>query len=205
MADRRGTSRSAAAPFLAIALALGLAACTQAPAATPTAPVIAEATPSPSTAPTATTPPPTVSPTAAETELANAPACTKADLKASHGLVEGAAGSRLTTLVLVAATACSVDLYPALGLRDAKGGELVGSPSGGPGRIELAPNASYQSDVRLANWCSPDPAFPLTLELRLGADEVAVSGSSFPEGGDMPPCNGGSGPVLEGGSWQAAP
>jgi hypothetical protein len=205
MADRRGTSRSAAAPFVAIALALGIAACTRAPAATPTAPPVTEATPSPTPAPTATTTPPTAEPTAAETQLASVPSCTTADLKASHGLVEGAAGSRLTTLVLVTAGACSVDLFPALGLRDANGGELVGSTSGGPGRIELDPNASYQSDVRLANWCRPDPAFPLTLELRLGAEEVAITGSSFPEEGDMPPCNGGSGPVLEGGSWQATP
>jgi Protein of unknown function (DUF4232) len=205
MADRRGTSRSAAAPLVAIALALGLVACTQAPAAIPTGAPTVESTPAPTLVPTASAPPATVRPTATETEPANVAACTKADLKASHGLVEGAAGSRLTTLVLVAATTCSVDLYPALGLRDANGGELVGSASGGPGRIDLEPNASYQSDVRLANWCGPDPAFPLALELRLGAEEVTVTGSSFPEEGDMPPCNGGAGPVLEAGAWEPAP
>ena len=73
--------------------------------------------------------------------------------------------------------------------------------AGGPGTIELDPNASYQSDVRLANWCAPDPSFPVTLELKIGAEEVAVTGSSFPEQGDMPPCNGDGGPLLEAGAW----
>jgi hypothetical protein len=203
MADRRGMFRIAAAPFAAAVLALGLAACAT-PAVAPTAVPTVAPTPVVTSVPTATTPPPTVLPTVAETGIANAPACTAADLKASHGLVEGAAGSRLTTVVLVAATTCSVDLYPALGLRDANGGELVGSAASGPGRIDLEPNASYQSDVRLANWCGLDPAFPIALELRLGAEELTVTGSSFPEEGDMPPCNGGGGAVLEAGSWEAA-
>ena len=92
-----------------------------------------------------------------------------------------------------------------MGIRDANGGELVGSTTGGAGRIDLDPNASYTSGVRFANWCNPDPAFPLSLVIRIGAGEVGVTGSSFPDEGDMPPCNGGGGPVLEAGQWEAAP
>ena len=139
------------------------------------------------------------------TSIAAAPACAATDLKASHDLVEGAAGSRLTTVLLVAARTCSVDAFPAMGLRDAHGAELVGSAAGGSGRIDLDPNVSYSSAVRLANWCNPDPSFPLALVVRLGTGEVGVTGSSFPDQGDMPPCNGAGGPVLEAGAWQATP
>src|SRR5204862_2968906 len=120
-------------------------------------------------------------------------------------LVEGAAESRLTTVVLVAAAKCSVDLHPAMGIRDANGRELVGSTAGGAGRIDVDPNASYTSAVRFANWCNPDPLFPLSLVIRLGAEAVVVTGSPFPDEGDMLPCNGGGGPVLEAGAWASAP
>src|SRR5262249_15499479 len=106
---------------------------------------------------------------------------------------------------LVAAIKCSVDAFPAFGIRDANGRELVGSASAEPGRIDLDPNASYQSDVSFANWCGTDPQFPLTLELRLAGQRVGETDSSFPDEGDMPPCNGGGGPVLEGRAWAVSP
>jgi hypothetical protein len=208
MADRRGSARTrAAAPFLAVVLVLGPVACSATPTAEPTATPLQTSTPGP----TVTELP---SPSAVATTAATAPgpsavsaalACTAAELKASHDLVEGAAGSRLTTVLIVAASTCSVDAFPTMGLRDAGGAELVGSVAGGPGRIDLDPNVSYTSGVRLANWCNPEPAFPLSLVVRIGAEEVGVTGSSFPDEGDMPPCNGGGGPVLEAGQWEAAP
>jgi hypothetical protein len=204
MADRRGIARlRAAAPFLAAVLTLGLAACTTTPIASPTSAPSVAATLAPSLPPETSVP--TVAATPAPTEVSAAPACIAADLKASHDIVEGAAGSRLTTVVLVAQSTCSVDLHPAMGLRDGNGSELVGSTSGGPGKIDLDPGVSYSSSVRLANWCNPEPAFPVALVIRIGADEVPVTGSSFPDEGDMPPCNGGGGPVLEAGPWEAAP
>ena len=187
-----------AASLLAGTVALGLVGCSPTPAASPTAAPNPTFTSAPTMAPS---PPPTVPPTAAATAAAGTPACFTADLKASHGLVEGAAGSRLTTVVLVAQVACSIDAYPAFGLRDARGAVLVGATAGGPGRIDLDPDSSYQSDVRLGTWCAPEPAFPVTLQLEIAGQEVAVTGSSFPEAGDMPPCNGGGGPVLEAGAW----
>jgi len=186
-------------------MAFGLVACSATPSLSPSAVPTIVPTPTPTIAPTATAAPATATVTPAPSSISAAPACTAADLKASHDLVEGAAGSRLTTVVLVAASACSVDLYPAMGIRDANGGELVGSTAGGAGRLDLDPNASYASAIRFVNWCSPDPAFPLSLVIRLGAGEVRVSGSSFPDEGDMPPCNGGGGPALEAGQWEAAP
>jgi len=208
MADRRGSARTrAAAPFLAGVLALGLVACSATPTAIPTIePTVAPTpTPSPTMVPTETAAPSSESATPAPSAVAGGVACTAADLKASHDLVEGGAGSRFTSVVLVAASKCSVGAYPAIGLRDAHGAELVGSASGGPGQIELDPNVSYTSAIRFDNWCNPEPAYPVALVIRIGAEEVAVSGSSFPGEGDMPPCNGPGGPTLQAGAWEAAP
>ncbi len=192
-----------------LALCVAFAACV--PATTSPAPT---STPGTSVAPTAATsePTPTAGPssapgTPAATEASTAPACEPADLKASHGLVEGAAGSRFTTVVLTAAVVCSVDAFPAFGLRDAKGAVLVGAAASGPGRIDVVAGASYESNVRLANWCADDPAFPLSFELIVGGAEVDVTGaSSFPEEGDLPPCNGVTqGRVLEATAWLESP
>jgi hypothetical protein len=210
MIDRRGHRRvPVAAPRLLVAglfSAWLLAACgTPTPSVAPlatilptTAPVsIAPMTAAPVTA-APTVPPPTTAPTTAGT-----PACTAADLKATHGLVEGAAGSRLTEVVLVTSVACSVEATPTLGLRDASGTAIVGGVATGAGRLDLSPELAYASNVRFANWCNPEPEFPLELTIRLGGEELPVGGGSFPdEESGMPPCNGESvPPTLEGGAW----
>jgi hypothetical protein len=207
MADRRGpTSIRAAAPYLAVAVVLAACSSTPSPSvATPTASPIVTAAPSiaasaapPSVAPTTSAPP-------AETQASGAAQCEPADIKASHGRVEGAAGSSFTTVQLVAAIRCSVDLFPAFGLRDANGAVLVGGAASGSGRIELTAGAAYESNVRLANWCADDPVFPLTFELIVADATEKVTGGSFPEEGDVPPCNGVTvGRILEASSWEAA-
>jgi hypothetical protein len=209
MAERRGRSPiRAAAPFVAGLLALGVVACSATPASAPSAfASVAPATGLPTLGPTAS---PSASPTQSAgapeaSGIAAAPTCTAADLKASHDLVEGAAGSRLTTVVLVAATRCSVDLFPSFGIRVGDGSELVVSTSSGTGRLDLDPNASYSTDVRFANWCGLQPESSMDLVLRLASEEVPVTGSSFPDPGDMPPCNGGGGARLEAGQWTVVP
>ena len=198
--DRRGHASVPVAASLAFLVSALLAACATTPTAPPaiptTGPSAGPVTAAPSVAPVTTAP---TSPPASTTT--GAPACTAADLKASHGLVEGAAGSRLTEMVLVAGVACSIDLFPTLGLRDANGAAIVGGVAGGAGRLDLSPEVSYTSSARVANWCVAEPPFPIELEVRLGAEELAVTGSSFPEEGDLPPCNGDGGPILEAGAW----
>ncbi len=208
MADRRGIAPArAAAPFRALLLMLVAVACSPAASPSPSPAPVPTASPTPlaTVLPTETAAPPTTLPTATETGSSGTAACTAADLKASHGIVEGAAGSRITSVVLVAAVACSIEAFPAFGVRDAHGAELIGSVAGGTGQIVLDPDKSYQTDVRFANWCAADPAFPLKLELRIGAETVQVTGSSFPEQGDMPPCNGTNGPELDSNGWEQAP
>ena len=206
MANRQGrTSIRAAAPFLAALVVLAGCSSTPSPsvATTPTSSPAVTSLPSipASVAPPSLAPSPSAAPV--ETEPAGTAQCEPADIKVSHGRVEGAAGSRFTTVELVAAFACSVDLYPAFGLLDANGAVLVGAVAQGSGRIDLVPGESYESDVRLGNWCAAEPEFPLTFELHIGSQREEVTGGSFPEEGDLPPCNGDTqGPILEATSWE---
>jgi hypothetical protein len=206
MVDRQGrTSIRAAAPFLAVVAVL--AACSSTPSPTPAAP-----SPSPvvSAAPSlsASVVPPSVAPTPSappvETQPSGAAQCEPADIKATHGRVEAAAGSIYTTVVLSPGIGCSIDLFPAFGLRDANGAILVGGAAGGSGRLDLDPELTYETAVRLANWCADDPVFPLRFELLLGGGaSEEVTGGSFPEEGDVPPCNGETaGRILEAGQWE---
>ena len=213
--DRRGhASVPAAAPLrgasmVLLAIPLLLVACQTSPSIVPT--II-----TPSVAPTVvattlpTAPPVTSGPTAATTlsptAVAGAQTCSVAGLKASHGLVEGGAGSVFTTVVLVASVPCSIDLWPAFGLKDGSGNVLVNAVSGGPGRIDLDPELSYQSNVRMANWCGNDPAYPLTFELLTGGAEVKVTGGSFPEEGSLPQCSGeNAGKTFDAQPWEVVP
>jgi hypothetical protein len=213
--DRRGhasvpVAARASALLAAGVLALGLAACQTTPSTSATYQPITAApvtpAPSPTSAPSVApaTVAPTTAATPAPTSVAGAPACTAADLKASHGITDGAAGSLFTEVLLVSNAACSIDAFPALGLRDSTGTAILGGASGGPGRIELTPGVPYTSNVRVSNWCAEEPSFPLELELIVGSEEVAVTGGSFPEDG-VPPCNGEGGPILEGSEWVAGP
>ncbi|HUQ42967.1 MAG TPA: hypothetical protein VM451_00950 [Candidatus Limnocylindria bacterium] len=208
-ARHRGVRRWLPAIPLLLVSALLLAACQTSPSAPPTggAPTLLPTAPVATLAPSVT--PPTAPPidvvTPAPTAATGAAACTVTDLKASHGLVEGATGSRIAEVLLVSNRACSVDAFPALGLRDSAGAALVGGASAGPGRIELKPAVAYSSNVRISNWCADEPSFPLTLGIVIDGQEVVVEGGSFPETGDLPPCNGDGGPILEGTAWVATP
>lgn len=187
-----------------MALGVAVLACTPAASPSPTV-VIPAITAAPTESPSA--PPMTLAPlpTAADTGSAGTPPCVLADLKASHGLVEGAAGSRLTEVLIVSSITCSIDAYPTLGLRDADGAALLSGPAIGLGGIDLVPGVAHVSQVRLSNWCNPEPAFPLELEVILAGTELPVTGGSFPDDGDLPPCNGDGGPILEGSAWTQQP
>ncbi len=195
MLHRRGLSA-------ALVLAVAVIGCN--PAASPSLTPTQAATLTPTAVPTAAA---TLAPlpTAVDTGSAGTAPCLVADLKASHGLVEGAAGSRLTEVILVSSVTCSIDAYPTLGLRDADGTALLSGPAIGPGGIDLVPGVANVSQVRLANWCAPEPAFPLELEIIISGAELPVTGGSFPDDGDLPPCNGDGGPILEGSAWVQQP
>ena len=143
-------------------------------------------------------------PAVEDTAAAGTPPCTLDVLKASHGLVDVAADARVTDLVLVSADTCSVDAYPTLVLHDAGGAVLVSGLPLGPGAIDLVPGVAYDSQVSLDGWCKDEPAFPLSLGILLAGHELAVTGDSFPDDGDLPPCGGG-GPNLQASAWEPTP
>lgn len=188
--------------FLAAALVgCGPATGTASPAPAVTPIPTGEGTPAATVTPA--TPSPVPTPTAGAT-AAGALSCGVADLKASHGLVDGAAGSIITEVVLVADTACTIETSPSLGLQDKSGTALITATPAGPGSIELVSGDSYTTQIRIANWCSPEPAFPLALILWIDSEKLVVGGGSFPDGG-MPGCLGTGGVRLESTPWVASP
>ena len=194
------------ASLAALAVLVGvLAACDQAASTAPpiSQPSIETTTvpASPTAGSSATIEPET---TPEDTATAGTPPCTLDVLKASHGLVEVAADARLTDLVLVSADTCSVGAFPALVLHDAGGAVLVSGVPLGSGGIDLVPGVAYTSQVTLDGWCRDEPAFPLSLGLLLDGHELAVTGESFPDDGDLPPCSGG-GPTLQASAWEPTP
>ena len=183
----------------AVLVACGPAAPTASPV--PAATDTATASPAATISPTPT-PATTVAPT--PTPVAGIGICDVANLKASHGLIDGAAGSLFTDVVLVSDTDCTVDTSPSLGLQDKSGNALVTATPAGAGTIQLTAGDAYTSTVRIANWCGPDPAFPLALVLWIDADKLVVGGGSFPDGG-MPGCIGTGGVRLESNPWAVSP
>lgn len=190
---------------LACSLAAFVAGCspstpTEAPATATATPVVAPTagpTLTPATAAPASTPGPTT---------AGVVPCGPADVKASHGLVDGAAGSVFTEVVLEANSTCTVDATPSIGLQDKNGTALIAVTAASGGPFELTAGSAYTTTVRLANWCGPDPAFPVALLIWLDADKLVVGGGSFPSDG-MPGCLGGAGSAarLEATPWSPSP
>ena len=105
----------------AAAIALVVAAC-----ATPAPSPGATATPEPSPRSTAT-PAPTAGPSPTDIGGAATAACRESDVELAHGRVDGAAGSRFTTMMLTVtgAAACTIPVTPTIELIDAGGAQLA--------------------------------------------------------------------------------
>ena len=177
----------------------------------PSTSTVAPATSTPVVPPTegptltpATPPPATTAPTTAAT-LAGA-VCGPSDLKASHGLVDGAAGSVFTQVVLEANSSCTVDATPSVGLQDKNGTAVVPDTAASGGPFQLEAGKAYTSTVRFANWCGSNPAFPVSLIIWIDGDKLVVTGGSFPSDG-MPGCLGapGSAATLDATPWAVSP
>ena len=196
----------AARLLISLLFGAAVAACgANTPSPSPTeAAAAVTSTPAPTAAPATPAPTPTEAPTSEPTPPDGVQVCGPADLKVSHGLVDGAAGSIITEIVLVSDSHCSVDTSPSLGLQDKSGAELVAATPAGSDTIELVAGGAYTAQVRIANWCGPDPAFPLALVLWIDSDKVVVTGGSFPQNG-MPGCLGTGGVRLESTPWVVSP
>jgi len=195
------------------AAAIGVAACSSplpTPSPLPSLPSAPPASPTevpdtfdiPSFAPE-TDPP---EPTDLDTGSPGTPPCAIEDLKASRGITEVDSDDRTTEVVLVAAGTCSVDAFPTLLLEDADSNIIVAANAGGPGGIDLVGGVAYSSEVRLGNWCLGDPSYPVSIGILQGIGTLIVTGDSFPDEGDLPPClHEDADPVLSGTAWQPSP
>lgn len=213
MTDRRGARAAVrlAALFAVATVAFALAACgSPSPTASPlpvlptiVPPSEPAATPEPTPVPADSEPP---EPTDDDTGTAGTPPCTSAELKASHGITQADGDDRVTELILVAAETCSIDAYPALLLEDGRGKLLFAASAAGSGGIDLVGGVAYTSQVRLGNWCLGEPGYPVSIGIIEGVETITVTGDSFPDEGDLPPCaHEDADPELSGSAWQPAP
>ena len=194
-----------ALPLAVVAVAAFLAACGQAtstptPTATPAPATISPPTAAPTATPVEATASP--DPTAIDTGSPGTPACAIEDLKASRGITEVDGDDRTTEVVLVAAGTCSVNAWPTLLLEDADSNILAAANAGGTGGIDLVPGVAYTSTVRLSNWCLGEPSYPVRIGILQGIGTLLVTGDTFPDEGDLPPCvHQDADPVLSGTAW----
>jgi hypothetical protein len=145
-------------------------------------------------------------PSDTDTGSPGTPPCAVGELKASRGITDADADDRVTEVLLKSAGTCSVDAFPTLLLRDADGRVLVRSAAGGTGGTDLVGGVAYTSQIRLANWCLGEPAYPVTIGIVQGTATLLVTGDSFPDEGDPPPCvHEDADPVLTGTAWQPTP
>jgi hypothetical protein len=192
-------------------------------AATPAStPAQAATTPEPTASPS-TTPKPKASarPTATAQPMASAgtattPGCRPGDLSARITAWDGAAGSRIAEIELRndATIACTVGEPTALRLVAADGTVLIdsaktgGTPSPSPdgAAVTIAAGAAVRTDVRVANYCGPEPKAPIGVSLTLPQPSGTIlarpaSGVSSAEA--VPPCNGPIGADIEMNGWQS--
>jgi len=120
-----------------------------------------------------------------------AAACTAEDFAWSTDPWGGAAGSRGTTVLLrgvASLDSCRIDGAVSVQIRDGNGQKLVGDTATTHRRV--AAGDVLELSMAWSNWCSADPAQPLSAVLQLpgGNSEVPL----IPASGEIlvPPCNG---------------
>ena len=161
--------------------------------------MIETATPEPTLVPIESDAP---DPTDSDTGSPGTPPCEIEELKASRGITEVNADERITEVVLVSAGTCSIDAFPTLLLEDAKHRILVAANAAGTGGIDLVPGVAYSTEVRLSNWCLGEPDYPVSIGILHGIGTLSVTGDSFPDEGDLPPCvHEDVDPALSGTGW----
>jgi hypothetical protein len=193
---------------IAIAVAVLLAGCSD---SVPTAtfggpPTLTGAPAAQATAAAPTDPPLTAEPLpTGSPNIPGTPACPIDELKASRGITRIDGDERVTEVILVAAGTCSIDAFPALLLQDADSNVVVAAGPAGQGGIDLVGGVAYSSEVRISNWCAEEPAYPVSIGISHGLGTLLVTGDSFPDEGDLPPCaNDDADPVLSATAWQPA-
>ena len=129
--------------------------------------------PGPSTGGTVASPTPTPTPTRSPAPMT---ACRAGDFAWSSDAWGGAMGSR-GTIVLASAvasmTACELHGEATLTLRDANGVVLVTGHTAAT-TTRVSAGQAFQIGVSWSNWCGAEPMQPITLQLTLPGDTMAV-------------------------------
>jgi hypothetical protein len=124
---------------------------------------------------------------------------------------EGAAGSRIGTVIVTnnSQDACRLAGPPGAALIDGSGTVLAASsgPVGGAANLELPAGARAQLLIAVANWCNDPPRPPVSIGLTLPDGTRLVvepaAGGAF----EPPPCNGPGQPAsieVQPEGWTAA-
>jgi hypothetical protein len=145
-----------------------------------------------------------VSPSASSSPAAAA--CAGADITATGGPWEGAAGSRGSSIVVTNAgsVACALPADPTVAMLDQAGTVVLANtpPQSGAGPT-LVSGSSVGFSLVIGNWCDQQVTFPLHFSLALAADAVEVDGLFATTLDDLPPCNGpGQPPSISTSGWQ---
>ena len=78
---------------------------------------------------------------------------------------------------------------------------VVRADAAGAGAIDLVGGVAYTSEVRVSNWCV-DAAFPVEIRIAHNGHAIVVTGDSFPDDANLPPCvHQDADPTLSGTAW----
>jgi len=120
-------------------------------------------------------------------------ACRAADLLGFAGIGGAAAGTEFTPLVLVNISGldCILPIEPVVELRDGNGNLLVQTSQTGlsPDTVVLPSNATAQTMLGLADWCQPAPLEPLSLDVLIGGERLALTPPHIDPPVGLPGCN----------------
>jgi hypothetical protein len=150
--------------------------------------------PSPSPAPTASpSPSPLPTGTPAPTGTPELVYCEGSTLVARITSWEGAAGSRIATVVLTNAGSvpCSTPAVPRVRLVDGSATELIqGAPPPGGGSVTIPAGGSVTTLVQASNYCGAAPVPPVGIAFDINGVATVLAKPVSKTDATVPPCNG---------------
>lgn len=121
------------------------------------------------------------------------PLCTIDDLSLATGAWQGAAGSRIGSIVGTNQSdrPCTLGGAPRVTLIDEQGHELVSTSEEGspPTAIHVGPGKSAEAPLSFSNWCG-DTGSPASLRAQVPGDTGSADVHHQANGISYPPCNG---------------
>lgn len=116
--------------------------------------------------------------------------CAAADLRVTSTGWGAAAGSRGADVMVENAGngTCAVE-GPRIAIVDATGTVVLES-EGDTGETVVDAGSSTAFAFTFSNWCTPGPALPMQVALRVGEELIGIDDLAIATTDDLPPCNG---------------